>query len=176
MIKGPDATAGSILILWKNIGIKVPTKLEITIAAINENPTQPEITNAWTTGLPFSSQIYSPIKINAMIPRNNPLKNPTFISLNTSPTFSPAVRFSSINTRMVTASDCVPTFPAISRINDWKHMTMGSTATTVSNTPTTVDTASPRNSRITSHGSLFFILSVVVSSRSSSAVKPANFA
>ena len=46
MIRGPDATAGSIFILLKNIGITVLTILEMTIAAISETPTQPEIANA----------------------------------------------------------------------------------------------------------------------------------
>lgn len=46
VMSGPEATAGSIWILWKNIGMIVPTKLEITIATISEMPTQPEIRNA----------------------------------------------------------------------------------------------------------------------------------
>ena len=64
----------------------------------------------------------------------------------------------------------------MSRIRDWKHMTIGITATTASKAPTTEDTTMPRNNRMTSHGSLFFTLSVSFSFRSSSAVKPANFA
>lgn len=32
VINGPEATAGSTLILWKNIGTTVPTKLEIIMA------------------------------------------------------------------------------------------------------------------------------------------------
>ena len=90
------------------------------------------------------------------IPRKSPFRNPTFISFKTRLNFCFAVSVSSTRTRMVTARDWVPTFPAISRIRDWKHITMGSTATTVSNTPTTEDTAMPRNSRMISHGRRFF--------------------
>ena len=36
--------------LVENIGIKVPTILEITMATIRENPTQPEIKNACPIG------------------------------------------------------------------------------------------------------------------------------
>ena len=43
VIKGPDATAGSIFILWKKIGTKVPTRLEINIAINSETPTHPDI-------------------------------------------------------------------------------------------------------------------------------------
>lgn len=46
VISGPDATAGSTLILWKNIGINVPTRLDITIAAIKDIPTHADIANA----------------------------------------------------------------------------------------------------------------------------------
>ena len=105
------------------------------------------------------------------IPRKSPFRNPTFISFKTRLNFCFAVSVSSTRTRMVTARDWVPTFPAISRIRDWKHITMGSTATTVSNTPTTEDTAMPRNSRMISHGRRFLILVDVFSCRSSSAVK-----
>ena len=46
---------------------------------------------------------------------------------------------------------------------DLKETTIGSTATTTSNAPTTLDTTIPRNNRTISQGSLFFILSIVVS-------------
>ena len=46
VINGPDATAGSTWILWKNIGMIVPTKLEITIATTSDIPTHPESRNA----------------------------------------------------------------------------------------------------------------------------------
>lgn len=39
--------------------------------------------------------------------------------------------------------------------SDWKQMTMGSTATTDSKTPTTEDTPMPRNSSTISHGKRF---------------------
>ena len=52
----------------------------------------------------------------------------------------------------------------------------GKTATTASNMPTTEETSIPKNNNATSHGSLFFILSTVVSFKSSSAVKPPSFA
>lgn len=45
VINGPDATAGSIFILLKNIGTSVPIRLEITIDAKSENPTQPDTIN-----------------------------------------------------------------------------------------------------------------------------------
>ena len=46
MISGPDATAGSTFILWKNNGTNVPTRLEIIIDTNNDIPTQPDIINA----------------------------------------------------------------------------------------------------------------------------------
>ena len=44
------SNCGSILILWKNIGIRVPTMLEITMATIREKPTQSEIRKACPIG------------------------------------------------------------------------------------------------------------------------------
>ena len=146
------------------------------MAIISASPTQPEMTNACGAGFCLKIHTYSPIKINASVPRNSPFNRPTLISLMTRWTFCFPVRFSSTRTRMVTARDWVPTFPAISRIKDWKHITTGITATTVSKMPTTEDTPRPSIRRIISQGSLFFILSLVVSSKSSSAVKPASFA
>lgn len=61
------------------------------------------------------------------------------------PSFCFAFKFSSISTRIVTASDCVPTLPAISSTIDWKQMTTGKTATTASNMPTTEETNIPKN-------------------------------
>ena len=46
VISGPDATAGSTWILWKNIGTMVPIMLETTMATTSERPTQPEIRKA----------------------------------------------------------------------------------------------------------------------------------
>ena len=42
VMRGPDATAGSMWILWNSMGMMVPTKLEMTIATMREMPTQPE--------------------------------------------------------------------------------------------------------------------------------------
>ena len=42
VMSGPDATAGSMWILWNSMGMMVPTKLEMTIATMREMPTQPE--------------------------------------------------------------------------------------------------------------------------------------
>ena len=38
----PEATAGSIWILWNSIGISVPTRLEMTMETISDSPTQPD--------------------------------------------------------------------------------------------------------------------------------------
>ena len=46
VMSGPDATAGSIWILWNSMGMTVPTRLEMTIATMRETPTQPESRNA----------------------------------------------------------------------------------------------------------------------------------
>ena len=42
VMRGPDATAGAMGILWYSMGMLVPTKLEMTIATMREMPTQPE--------------------------------------------------------------------------------------------------------------------------------------
>ena len=77
---------------------------------------------------------------------------------------------------MVTASDWVPTLPAISSTSDWKQMTMGSTATTDSKMPTTDETPMPRNSSTMSHGRRFLMLTAAGSRRSSSEVRPPSLA
>ena len=77
---------------------------------------------------------------------------------------------------MVTASDWVPTLPAMSSTRDWKQMTMGSTDTTDSNMPTTDETPIPRNSSAMSQGRRFRMLTVVGSRRSSSEVSPPSLA
>ena len=46
VISGPDATAGSILIFLKNIGISVPTALETAIAISNASPIHPDAEKA----------------------------------------------------------------------------------------------------------------------------------
>ena len=120
--------------------------------------------------------MYTPKNTSAMIARLAPFKKPIFISLNNKAIFFLPDRFSSINTRIVTAKDCVPTFPAISSTRDWKQITIGNTATIDSNIPTTEDTAIPKNNNAINHGSLFFILTIVGSFKSSSSVKPASFA
>ena len=105
-----------------------------------------------------------------------PLKNPTFSSLRTKPNCCLNVSSSSVNTLIVTASDCVPTLPDIPSITDWKLTMTGSVAITCSNIPVTDETPSPSISNITSHGILFFKLSTKGSSKSSSDVKAANLA
>ena len=46
VMSGPEATAGSTLIFLKNMGMAVPTKLEITMDSSSDTPTQPERQNA----------------------------------------------------------------------------------------------------------------------------------
>ena len=46
VINGPEATAGSMLIFLKNIGIRVPTALDINIAVNNEIPMHPDTEKA----------------------------------------------------------------------------------------------------------------------------------
>ncbi len=72
-----------------------------------------------------------------MIARLAPFKKPIFISLNNKAIFFlPDKYLHRSNTRIVTAKDCVPTFPAISSTRDWKQITIGNTATIDSNIPT----------------------------------------
>ena len=120
--------------------------------------------------------MYIPKNASDIIPKMEPLSNPTLTSLTNSVSFCFPVSCSSINTLIVTARDWVPTFPAISSTRDWKHITIGKTATTDSNIPTTDDTAIPKNNNIISHGSLFLLLSITGSFKSSSAVRPPNLA
>ena len=42
VISGPEATAGSMWILWNSMGISVPTRLETTMETISDIPTQPD--------------------------------------------------------------------------------------------------------------------------------------
>ena len=42
VMSGPEATAGSMWILWNSMGMTVPTRLEITMATTRDTPTQPE--------------------------------------------------------------------------------------------------------------------------------------
>ena len=63
---------------------------------------------------------YAPEATRAIAPTIIPLRKPTRISLNTSFSDVFASRSSSLSTRIVTASDCVPTLPAIPSIIDWK--------------------------------------------------------
>ena len=164
------------MIFSKKRGISVPTALEMSIASTREMPMQPDTANENSGGCPLSSRIYSPTSRKEIPPRMSPLQKPTRISFQTRRPFWAMVRFSSVRTRIVTARDCVPTLPAISRIRDWKAMISVSCATTLSNAPTTVDTTIPSPSRISSQGMRFFMLSGRVSLRSSSAVRPASLA
>ena len=146
------------------------------MATSSDTPTQPEIRKADAHTYPLKKWMYTPRKASAIRPRHPPLSRPTRISLPSSASSSFRLRFSSISTRMVTASDWVPTFPAMSSTSDWKQMTMGSTATTDSKTPTTEDTPMPRNSSTISHGRRFFMLTNTGSRRSSSEVRPPSLA
>ena len=42
VMSGPEATAGSMWILWNSMGMTVPTRLETTMAMISATPTQPD--------------------------------------------------------------------------------------------------------------------------------------
>ena len=176
MMSGPEATAGSMWIFLKNNGMQVPTALEISIASSREEPMQADTAKAKIRVLPLNNQIYNPISTKDISPSTPPLHRPIRISLKTSSSFCLPVRDSSISTRIVTASDWVPTLPAISRISDWKHMMIGRLVTTFSKIPTTEETTMPSPRRMISHGIRFFILSLRGSLRSSSAVRPASFA
>ena len=174
VMRGPEATAGSMLIFLKNRGISVPTALEMAMASSREIPMQPDTAEAVIRSRPRNSQIYRPISTKDASPSSRPLAEPMRTSLTTSPNFCRKVRFSSISTRMVTASDWVPTLPAMSRMSDWKHMISVSCDTTCSNAPTTVDTKRPSPSSANSQGRRFCMLCFSGSVRSSSAVRPAR--
>ena len=176
MMSGPEATAGSMWIFLKNSGMQVPTALEISIASSSAMPMQAETENANIMVFPLNKKMKSPMTAKDRTPSRRPLQKPMRISLKTSCNFCFPVRDSSIRTRMVTARDWVPTFPAISRIRDWKVMMIGRVVTTCSKIPTTEETSMPRPSRMISHGRRFFILSFNGSFKSSSAVRPANIA
>ena len=90
----------------------------MTIATSSDTPTQPDIINAFPMVKPLNTPIYTPRKISDNAPRIRPFPNPTLISLTTRDIFSLPVRFSSMSTRIVTARDCVPTLPAMSRMRD----------------------------------------------------------
>ena len=55
-MSGPDATAGSIPIFLKNIGIREPTKLAITVVKTSEIPIQAEISKP-KYGEPLGSSV-----------------------------------------------------------------------------------------------------------------------
>lgn len=57
MISGPEATAGSIWIFLKNIGISVPTRLDISIASISAAPIQSEMLNENSIDAPLKVDI-----------------------------------------------------------------------------------------------------------------------
>ena len=54
VISGPDATAGSILIFLKNIGITQPIIAEIKIETSNAPDKQAEVANAICNPFPFA--------------------------------------------------------------------------------------------------------------------------
>ena len=88
-------------------------------------------------GRAFAAIRYSPIAPKDSSPSSRPFIRPTRASLPTSASFCRGLTSSSISTRMVTASDCVPTFPAMSSTSDWKQMMTVRCVTTRSNSPTT---------------------------------------
>ena len=154
----------------------MPIRLDITIDIISAAPTHPATARAYIIYSCLKSIMYPVMNMSAIAPRISPLASPTLISLKISLIFCANEICSSISTRIVTASDCVPTLPAMSSISDWKHTISVSCCTIFSNTPTTVDTPIPRNRRSISHGSLFLIPTVIGSSRSDSSERPASLA
>ena len=173
MMSGPEATAGSTPIFLKKIGITVPEMLESSIAAMSAMPMQPETPNAMSAASPRSRR-YAPMSANEAAPRIAPFISPTRASFQTSFRFCAPVVSLSIRTRIVTASDCVPTLPAISSTSDWKHTMSVSCATTPSKRPTTLETTIPSPSSTSSHGRRLRTLCTSVSLRSSSAERPAS--
>ena len=146
------------------------------MAVRREMPTQPESANEKKRLFCFIIWMKMPITTNEAEPSSSPFKNPIRISLNINPSFCIAEMSSSIRTRMVTASDWVPTLPAMSRIIDWKQIRSAIRSTIGSKMPTTEETPMPRKSSSTSHGRRFFKLCNSGSCRSSSEVRPASFA
>ena len=119
---------------------------------------------------------FEPLQPKAIEPKTKPPLMPTLTSLKIRCRISFLLKFSSVRTLIVTAKDCVPTFPAMSSISDWKHTTIAICDTTPSNIPTTEETTSPRTKSTKSQGILFFMLSLRLSFKSSSAARPASFA
>ena len=91
-------------------------------------------------------------------PNSRPSQKPTRASFQTIFRRSLPVNSSSISTRMVTARDWVPELPDIPKTTDWKKTMRVSCFMTRSNIPATVDTPSPRQSKMSSQGRRFFIL------------------
>ena len=159
----------------KKIGITVPDTLERSIAATSAMPIHPETPNAMS-GASARSSRYAPMSTKEAAPRIAPFVSPMRASFRTSFLFCAPVVSLSMSTRIVTASDCVPTLPAISSTSDWKHTMSVSCATTPSNRPTTLETIIPSASRTSSHGRRLRTLCASVSLRSSSAERPASLA
>ena len=176
MISGPDATAGSTFIFLNANGTAVPQMLESRMDTTSAMPVHSETENAIMTVCPFSATRYSPMHTTDNVPRIRPFTRPTRASLPIRNSFCLPLICSSISTRMVTARDCVPTLPAMSRISDWKLTISVRCATTCSNMPTTLETTSPRPSRTISQGRRFPMLLFSGSFRSSSADRPASLA
>ena len=103
-----------------------------------------------------------------------PFKNATRVSLKIKLKVRFAFISSTLSVLTVTASDCVPTLPAIPRISDWKLTISGSSCTIPSKRPTTAETISPKNKSTASHGILFATLLNTGSLISSSEVRAAK--
>ena len=158
------------------MGTVVPMMLESSMDTSSAVPVQNDTEKAKAAAAPFAAIRYSPIAPKDSSPSSRPFIRPTRASLPTSASFCRGLTSSSISTRMVTASDCVPTLPAMSSTSDWKQMMTVRCVTTRSNSPTTLETTSPSPSRITSHGRRLATLRRSGSSRSSPADRPPSFA
>ena len=82
VIKGPEATAGSIFIFLNKRGISVPPSAEMNIASARETPMQPAYESATKNASFFKKRMYSVHIIVAKTPKIKPFTSPTRASLN----------------------------------------------------------------------------------------------
>ena len=115
-------------------------------------------------------------KIKVKIPTIIPLINPTLNSLKIILKMFLLESSSSVSTLIVTANDCVPQLPAISKIKDWKTTIIGIPATTFSNCAINNEVTNPRPRSINSHGILFLTDLKMGSFKSSSPDRPPSLA
>ena len=125
-MSGPDATAGSIPIFLKHIGTSVPSRLAISMPAASDIPmhaetSKPKYFGAVAVSAPGMNVRYNPTAIKASVPIISPFVRPIRISFSINLNFSFPETASSFRTLIVTARDCVPVFPLISRIKLWKE-------------------------------------------------------